>query len=154
MWRWNRIKVGTIHVYITSWSEVNWQLQIYQLSLQVLHQKKWPYGHVTNREASSGTVIHTIFDMWQYEVLWTCGLTRLLWYAFHYVHSILYIILRSTKQPNALHCTLPSKLSSRSQAHYQAHSQVPSQLHLMTLPACLTIHFQVSFQNALKHTPV
>jgi hypothetical protein len=60
------------------------------------------------------------------------------------VRSILYIILQSTKLPNALHCTLPSKLSSHSQAH--------SQLHLMTRPTCLTIRFQVSSKNALKHT--
>ena len=36
IWRWNRIKVGTMCVYITSWSEVNWQLRIYLLSLQVV----------------------------------------------------------------------------------------------------------------------
>jgi len=98
-------------------------------------------------------VIHSIFDVWQYEVLWTCTLTTLLWYAFDYVRSILYIILYSTKLPNAFHCTLPNKLSSHSQAHSQARSQVHSQLHLMTLTACLTIYFQVSSQNTLKHTP-
>jgi hypothetical protein len=32
----------------------------------------------THREAVSGTVIHSIFDAWYYEVLWTCELTRLL----------------------------------------------------------------------------
>jgi hypothetical protein len=61
------------------------------------------------------------------------------------VRSILYmIILQSTQLANALHCMLPSKLSSHSQAH--------SQLHLMTLPTCLTICFQVSSPNALKYT--
>ena len=35
-------------------------------------------GRVTHREAVSGTVIHSIFDAWHYEVLWTCALTRLL----------------------------------------------------------------------------
>jgi hypothetical protein len=68
------------------------------------------------------------------------------------VHSILYIILYSTKLPNAFHCKLPSKLSRHSEAHSQARSQVHSQLHLMTLTACLTIYFQVSSQNTLKHT--
>jgi hypothetical protein len=109
--------------------------------------------HVTYRGAVSAMVIHSIFDVWQYEVLWTCMLTRLLRYAFDYVRSILYIILYSTKLPNAFHCSLPSKLSSHSQAHSQACSQVYSQLHLMILTACLTIYFQVSFQNTLKHSP-
>ena len=33
---------------------------------------------VTDREAVSGMLIHSIFDVWQYEVIWTCTLTRLL----------------------------------------------------------------------------
>jgi len=33
---------------------------------------------VTHREADFGTVIHSIFDAWHYDVLWTCKLTRLL----------------------------------------------------------------------------
>jgi hypothetical protein len=70
------------------------------------------------------------------------------------VHLILYIILYSTKLPNAHHCTLPSKIASHSQAHSQARSQVHSQLHLMTHPACFTLRFQVSSQNALRYTPV
>jgi len=109
--------------------------------------------HVTYTEAVSGMGINSICDVWKYEALWSCALTRLLWYVFDYVLSIPYIILYSTTLLNALHCMLPSKLSSHSQAHSQARSQVHSQLHLMTLPACLTIYFQVSFQNTLKHTP-
>jgi len=70
------------------------------------------------------------------------------------MYLIIYIILHSTKLPNALHYTLPSKLSSHSQAHSRARSQVHSQLHFMTLPACLTLRFQVSSQNALRYTPV
>jgi len=100
--------------------------------------------HITHREAVSGTVIHSIFDMWYHEVVWTCTLTGLLWYAFDYVHSILYIIQQSSQLPNALHCMLPCELLSHAQAH--------SQLHLMTLPTCLTICCQVSSQNTLKHT--
>jgi len=33
---------------------------------------------VTHREAVSGMIIHSIFDAWHYEVLWTYALTRLL----------------------------------------------------------------------------
>jgi hypothetical protein len=33
---------------------------------------------VTHREAVFGPVIHSIFDAWHYEVLWTSNLTRLL----------------------------------------------------------------------------
>jgi len=33
---------------------------------------------VTHREAVFGPVIHSIFDAWHYEVLWSCELTRLL----------------------------------------------------------------------------
>jgi len=68
-----------------------------------------------------------------------------------------------------LDCTLPSKLSRRSQLHSMAHSQ-PAWLYapkwaLKTLPiahddtlsACLTVHSQVSSQDALNctrwHTP-
>ena len=109
--------------------------------------------HVTQREAVSGTVINDIFEVWHYEVLWTCALTSLLWYAFDYVRSVLYFIPHSTTLSNALHCTLASKLWSHSQAHSWAHSQVHSQVHLMMLPACLTIHFQVSSPNAVKYTP-
>ena len=108
---------------------------------------------VTHRTAVSATMIHSIFDAWHYEFLWTCALTSPLWYAFDYVRSILYIMLHSTKLPNALHSTLPSKLSRYSQTHSRPRSQVHSQLHLMTLHACLTIHSQVSSQDPLKHTP-
>jgi len=98
-------------------------------------------------------VVHSIFDVWHYEVLWTCTLTRLLWYSSDYVHLILYIMLQSTKLPNALQCTLPSKLSSGFQAHSQVRTQVHFQLHLMTLSACLTLPFHGSVWSALWHTP-
>ena len=45
---------------------------------------------VTHREAVYELVFHTIFGAWYYEVLWTCKLTRLLWYACNYEHLILY----------------------------------------------------------------
>ena len=82
---------------------------------------------VTPRQVVFGQVIHSIFEAWHYEVLWTCNKTRLLWYACNYVRLILYIMLHSIKLPNALHCTLPSTLW----------------INLLialdwTLPACLT----------------
>jgi len=54
--------------------------------------------------------------------------------------------------PSELDCTLPSKFSRRSQAHSRAHSQLPIALD-DTLPACLTLHCQVSSQDAPKYTP-
>ena len=33
---------------------------------------------ITHREAVFGMVIHSIFDVLYYEVLWTCALTRIL----------------------------------------------------------------------------
>jgi len=51
-----------------------------------------------------------------------------------------------------LDCTLPNQRSRSSQAHSWARSQVYSQLHSMTLPACLTIRSQVSSQDAPKNT--
>jgi hypothetical protein len=122
--------------------------------------------HVTHRDADSESVIHSIFDAWYYEVLWTCALTRLLWYACHYVRLILYIMLHSTNLKSncqmhffprtqmrsevhtSLHSTvhsqpgwlsLSSKLSRYSQSHSWVCSQVHSQLHWMahTYPAWL-----------------
>jgi len=55
--------------------------------------------------------------------------------------------------PSLLNCTLPSKLSRRSQAHSRACSQGHYQLHSMTLPAWLSVRSQVSSQDVLKHTP-
>jgi len=56
---------------------------------------------VTHREAVSGSVIHSIFDAWHYEVLWTCASTRILSYACNYVRLILYVMLHSTNlKPN------------------------------------------------------
>jgi len=106
--------------------------------------------HVTHREAVFGPVIHSIFDVWHYEVDRTCNLTRLLRYACNYGRLILYIMLHWIKLPNALHCTLPSTLWGR----------LPGILARMlplaldgTQPACLTVHFETSAQEALKHTP-
>jgi len=69
------------------------------------------------------------------------------------VRSILYIMLYSTILANTLHYTLACKLSRCSEVYSRPRSQVHSQLHLMTLPGCLTIHSHVSSQNTFKHTP-
>jgi len=53
--------------------------------------------------------------------------------------------------PSLLDCTLSRKLTRRSQAHSPGCSPMHSQLHSMTLPACLTIRSQVSSQDTLKH---
>jgi hypothetical protein len=102
---------------------------------------------VTHREAVFGTVIHSIFDAWHYEVLWTCALTRLL---CDYVRLILYIMVHSTNLkpycqmhfiarspvssktlPNTLRVRSQVHLRVRSQAHSWACSQGRSQLHSM-----------------------
>jgi hypothetical protein len=74
------------------------------------HRKNDLTRRVTHREAVFGPVIHSIFDAWHYESLWTCNLTRLLRYACDYGRLILYIMLHSIKLPIALHCTLLSTL--------------------------------------------
>jgi len=55
--------------------------------------------------------------------------------------------------PSLLDCTLPYQLSISFQPHSWPWSQVHSQLHWMTLRASLTIHTQVSSQDAPKYTP-
>ena len=132
---------------------------------------------VTHREAVFGPVIHSIIDAWHYEVLWTCALTRLLWYTCDYGCLILYIMLHSIKLPTALHCMLPNTLWSTlltaidctlpaclTYAPNSALKMLPSALLGMlsrtlsiapngTLPVCMTICSQVSSHNNLKHTP-
>jgi len=136
--------------------------------------------HVTPREAVFGPVIHSIFDTWHYEVLWTCNLTRLLWYACNYMRLILYIMLHSTHlKPNCqMHIIACSQV--RSEVHSWLHSVVHSQpaWHTFpstplstfsstlpgmltrtlpialdgTLPACLSIRSRVSAQDTPKYT--
>jgi hypothetical protein len=66
---------------------------------------------VTHREAVSGSVIHSIFDAWHYEVLWTCASTmiRVQLCALDTIHHAAFNKLE-TKLPNALLCTLPNAL--------------------------------------------
>ena len=113
--------------------------------------------HVTHGEAVSGMVIGSIFDTWHYEVLWTYALTTLLWYACDYVPLILYIMLHSTKLPNALHCLLPSKLSRRSQdalkyTPYCTRWHTASLLNY-TLPSKISRCSQVPTDYAPKYPP-
>jgi len=51
-----------------------------------------------------------------------------------------------------LDCTLPNQHSRCSQAHSPSRSQVHSQLHSISLPACLTVRSQASSQDAPKNT--
>jgi len=104
--------------------------------------------HVTYREADFGMLIHSIFDAWHYEGLWTYVLTRLLWYTCDFVRWILYITLHTIhhtayythaaynklecKLPDALHCTLPG-------THW---SKLLIALDC-TLPACLNVRSQL-----------
>jgi len=69
---------------------------------------------VTHREAVCGLVIHSIFDAWHYEVLWTYMLTRLQRYTCDFVRWILYITLHTTN------------LKAGCQMHFIARSQVHS----------------------------
>jgi len=112
---------------------------------------------ITNREAIFGSVIHSIFDEWHYKLPWTYILTCLIWYRYHYVRLILYIMLHSTNlKPNRqMHCF----------EHSLVHSEVHSWLHLTvhSQPAWLTLsrHSQVyskyapkySSEYVLKYTP-
>jgi hypothetical protein len=61
-----------------------WLLSIASKSIEIFQQIKSTLTgkndltrRVTHREAVFGTVIHSIFDAWHYEVLWTYALTRL-----------------------------------------------------------------------------
>jgi len=128
-----------------------------------------------HREAVSGTVIHSIFDTWHYAVLWTCAVTRLLWYACDYVRLILYITLHTTNlklscqmhfialkyalkytpdctrlhTPSQLDCTLPSKLSRHSQIHLPVRSQVYSEY----APKYTEYAPKYTSEYALNYTP-
>jgi hypothetical protein len=111
-------------------------LTLYVLSLmgtwEIITGKNCHARRATHREAVFGTVIHSIFDAWHYEVLWTCTLTWLLWYACDYVHLILYIILHSTN----LKPSCQMHFIARSQVHLRVHSQVHSR-------ACSQVRFQL-----------
>jgi len=81
---------------------------------------------VTHREAVFGMVIHSIFDMWHCDILWTYALTRLLWYACDFVHWILYITLHTIH--HAAYYTLESKVLDALHARSQVCSEVHSGL--------------------------
>lgn len=81
----------------------------------------------THRDAVFEAVMHSTFDMRHHGILWTCNLTRLLWYLCDYGHLILCIMLHSIKPPNTLHCMLSGKLENTLLVALEC-----------TLPACLT----------------
>jgi len=104
---------------------------------------------VTHREAVFGPAIHSIFDAWHYEIIWTCNLTRLLWCAWDYGRLILYITAynkRQSKLPDAFHCTLPSTLLIALDCTLTACFTVRSQLLSMahSQPAWLTLSSKLS----------
>ena len=87
---------------------------------------------ITHREAVFGTVLHSIFDAWQYECSMDLHVDyittiRMQFCALDTIHHIAYNKLES-KLPDALHCTLPSTLLIALDC---------------TLPACLTVHSQL-----------
>jgi len=95
---------------------------------------------VTYREVVFGMVIHSIYDAWHYEVLWTCILTRLLWHTCDDVHLILYIMLHSTNlNPNCqMHFFIPSQVCS--EVYSWLHWIVHSQLTWLTLSRYFLLH--------------
>jgi len=101
---------------------------------------------ITHTEAVFGLVIHSIFDMWHYEVLCTCALTRLLWYTCDYARLILYIMLHSTnlKQNCQMHFFACSQVLS--ELHSWLHSIVHSQPAWLTLSRRSQVHSWLSFQ--------
>jgi hypothetical protein len=112
---------------------------------------------ITDWKAVFGSMIHSIFDVWHYKVLWTCALTRLLWYACNYVRLILYIMLHSTNlKPNCqMHFFARSQV--RSDVHFWLHSTVHSQPAWPTLSRHSQVHSKYaskySSKDFLKYTP-
>jgi hypothetical protein len=105
-------------------------------------------------------VIHSIFDAWHYEILWTYALTRLLWYTCDFVCWILYITLHTTnlKESSQMHFIAHSHV--RSEVHSWSHSIAHSQPAWLYAPNCSRWHTpslfdlrsEVSSQDAPKYT--
>ena len=142
-------------VYCRSWSWVytGWWKNSYCISTGKNDLKQ----HVTHREAVIQTVIHSIFDAWHYEVLWTYMLTTLLWYPCDFVCWIVYIMLHTTylkasSQMNFIACS-----QVYSKVHSEVYSQLLSMVHFqlawLTLSSKLSRHSQVHSEYVLKYTP-
>jgi len=103
-------------------------------------------------------VIHSIFDAWQYEVLWTYTLTTLVWYVCDSVCWIVYGIMLYTTNLKAS-CQMPFIACSQvhSDVHSEVHSQLLSMAHFqlawLTLSSTLSRHSQVHSKYVLKYTP-
>jgi hypothetical protein len=89
---------------------------------------------VTHRDAVFQMVIHSIFDAWHYDVLWTYTLTTLLWYACDFVCWIVYIMLHTTY----MKASCQMKFIACSQVYSEVYSEVHSQLLSMA-------HFQLAW---------
>jgi len=94
-------------------------------------------------EAVFGTVIHSMFGTWYYEVILDLTLARLLWYAWNYVRSVTCIMLHSTNLPHGYNCTLPVSSESHSQSAWLTlpsmhfgDSHVPSEYAPMYISKC------------------
>ena len=96
-------------------------------------------------------MVHSIFDTWHYEVLWTYTLPRLLWYACDSVCMVLYITLHIVY---IMHCM--TRLKASCQMHFNVCFQ-PAQQYI---PNCswwntaglLDLQLQVGYDGIRKHT--
>jgi len=113
---------------------------------------------ITSGEAVFGKVIHIIFHVWHYGVLWTYELTRVVWYACDFVHSILFITQHTTYftaccQMNFIECS-----HVHSQVYSYFHSIEHSQPAWLYYPECSqwytpslhNLRCEVSFQDTPK----
>jgi hypothetical protein len=108
---------------------------------------------ITYREAVFQTVIHSIFDAWHYDVLWTYTLTALLWYVCDFVHWLVYIMphttyLKASSQMNFIACS-----QVYSEVHSEVHSQLLSMAHFQLAWLMLSRYSQVHSEYFLKYTP-
>ena len=113
---------------------------------------------ITHREAVFGLVIHSIFDAWHYKVLWTCALTRLLWYVCNYMRLILYIMLHSTNLKSNCQLYFFRRFQIRSAIHSWLHSTVHSQSAWLMLWSklcwCSQSHSRVVLATGQGNPPV
>ena len=142
-------------VYCRSWSWVytGWWINLYCISTR----KNDLMQHVTHRKADFQTVIHSIFDSWHYEVLWTYTLITLLWFACNFVRWIVYIILHTTYLKASCQINFIAYSQVYSEVHSEVHSQLLSMAHFqlawLMLSSKLSRHSHVLYEYVLKYTP-
>ena len=160
--RWTRIRTEQRSRLLRNGFSIRsiiiWSIWFVQLWWTILNTGKNDLTQcITHREAVFGSVIHSIFDTWHYQVLWTCPLTRLLSYTCNYVRLILYIMLHSTnlKPICQMHCFASSQV--RSEVHSWLHSTVHSQPVWLTLSRRFQVNStytpKYSSEYILKYTP-